>query len=279
MYTLFSAVSRLTTETIDSGGTAKLSIANRKTSTNILVLSSSNKTSTVFNMRKMNHILMPRLSKRNSSTFNVNQLKKVPAQPISSKIQKSIAKLSNQRPIIVGGETSPTGTLTNLSAKPQKTFDKIQCNLCDMTFFYKSSLAAHLKNHATINTCQHCHRSFAIPTGLFKHLREHCARISIGERKKLLENDHSSSDLNRTIHKTPVRTPKLSRSTYQLLDFVYKSCSPAEIERLKAVPVKHFPPIKGMGHTPRKLINCFKCGEKFKNPFSYATHAEHCVPM
>lgn len=135
MYTLFSAVSRLTTETIDSGGTAKLSIANRKTSTNILVLSSSNKTSTVFNMRKMNHILMPRLSKRNSSTFNVNQLKKVPAQPISSKIQKSIAKLSNQRPIIVGGETSPTGTLTNLSAKPQKTFDKIQCNLCDMTFF------------------------------------------------------------------------------------------------------------------------------------------------
>lgn len=158
---------------------------------------------------------------------------------------------------------SRPSNVTSFSAKPKKPSAKMQCNLCDMAFFYEASLAAHQKSHAKINTCQHCYRKFAISTGLFKHLREHCTKISFPERKKLVGKDRTASDLNRTTHKTPIRTTKL-----------YTSCSPSQIDRIKAV---RFPPIKGMPHIARKLIKCFSCGEKFKNPSSYAIHVGDCA--
>lgn len=194
----------------------------------------------------------------------------------------SMASKSSKRQSMVGAKTSQTAQTTNSSATLKKPSDKFQCNACEMTFFYKTSLAAHQKNHVKVNTCQYCRRGFAISTGLHKHLRENCTKISISERKKLLDKDDKTSVLNVTTRqtsiRTPIRTPTLLGKTDKLLDLVYKSCSPSQIERLKAVPVKHFPPIKGIRYTPRKMINCFKCGEKFHDPSTYATHAEHCVP-
>lgn len=187
--------------------------------------------------------------------------------------------LSGQKPISGGEETVVTARTQNKFTKPKKAAEKFPCNLCDMTFFYKTSLATHQKNHAAGNTCQHCQRSFAIPTALFKHIRENCTKISTAERKKVLQNDEKSTDLNQTSRKiSNPRTSKLKRrSTDQaLLDLVYNSCSQSDLNRLQ-VPVKKLPPIKGIGNTPRKLIKCYNCGEKFKNPVAYATHAEHCV--
>lgn len=149
----------------------------------------------------------------------------------------------------------------NLSAKhPKKSSEKIQCNLCDMAFFYKTSLAAHKKTHTNANSCQHCHRSFAISTGLFKHLREHCVKISVAERKRLLGNDRKSSVSNGPAQKTSeIRTPKLRASP---------------VDQLKAV---RFPPGAGIRLTPWKLIKCYNCGEKFTNPHLYATHSVSCA--
>lgn len=193
-----------------------------------------------------------RLSKRNSSTFSSI---KTSGRPSTMSTKRKTTGVSNRKPIAA---------------------EKLQCNLCEMTFFYKTSLATHQKNHAAGNTCQYCQRSFAIPTALCKHIRENCTKISIAERKKLLQNDEKST--NRTSRTTIRRTPKLkNRSTDQvLIDLVYKSCSQADIERL-LVPVKNLFPIKSIGKAPRRLIKCYNCGDKFKNPVAYATHAQHCV--
>lgn len=283
--TLFSEVKGLMSEKI-----ANPSLADRKTSlTNIKVLGDSNQKSTHLSCKKMTASTTrisrgSRTLKRNSLTFNASRnLKKTTVHP-NTKRQTMDSKLSKQRSTIVGGGTIQTGSSTIAFAQPKMPSNKkFQCNLCDMSFFYQTSFAAHKKSHTVKNTCEYCDRSFGILAALFKHLRENCAKISIADRKKLLEDDEKSSDLNRTIQKTPTRTPtiktpKVRGTTDQLLDFVYKSCTPAQVDRLKAMPLKRVPTIKGI-RTPRKLINCYSCGEKFKDPVSFATHhAEHCVP-
>lgn len=40
--------------------------------------------------------------------------------------------------------------------------------------------------------------------------------------------------------------------------------------------VKQLPPIRGMCHIRRRLINCCDCGQKFKTPASFATHCLTC---
>lgn len=266
----------------------KSSRTNGRTSTNVKVLADSNRKPPDSNLKTMrapySQVSVPsvsrrsRTSKRNSLTLNVNQLMKTPVHPTNFTKRKTMdPKLSNRRLSVVGHGTSRIGAAKNEFTKPKKPSDKFECNACDMTFFYKTSLAAHQKNHAAKNTCAHCDRNFAMPNALSKHLRENCTKISIAERKKLLQIDDKSSDLNRTTRKTPTRTPTLSRTTDKLLDLVYKSCTPSQLDRLKAMPKKNFPPITGIRHTPRKLINCYNCGEKFPDPVSYATHAEHCV--
>ncbi len=197
--------------------------------------------------------------------------------PTTSANRKTIDPKSVNRKPPVAVVEEPSQTKTQF-AKPQKPTDKFRCKSCEMTFFYKTSLAAHEKNHAITNTCKHCNRNFAIATALSKHLRENCTKIPTTERKKLLASDDKSADLNRTMQKTPTRTPKLRRSTVELLDLVYKSCSPSDVDRLKAVQFKNVPSMKGIRYTPRKLIKCYQCGDKFKDPFLYAAHAEHCVP-
>lgn len=124
----------------------------------------------------------------------------------------------------------------------------------------RKNSSAKPKHQSRSYQCNICKRAFFYQTSLRTHqntckskrLFEHCRKISIAERKKL-------------------------RSTDQLLDVVYKSCSASQIERQKAVSVKHLAPIKGIPHIRRKLINCFNCGQKFKYPCSFATHATHCI--
>lgn len=268
---------------IDSCSTTKPSVPKRKPFTTAKnILCSSNKDSTNLNSNKEPPNLTSNImgvstaskpktpktkTKRLSATFTANPLKKSPTPSNSNKRKTIAVKFANRKSIAVGSTKSFT--------EPK---DKFQCNFtgCDMTFFYKTSLATHQKSHETINTCRYCQRSFALSAALSKHLRENCTKIPISERKKLLENDEKSTDSNRTSNKTQ-RTPKLRKSIDELQQLVYQSCSPSEIEKLKeVVPTKLFPPIKGIRITPRKLIKCFNCGDKFKEPVSYATHAGHC---
>lgn len=219
-----------------------------------------------------------RRSKRISTTFGANQLKRTSGK--FTKRKTIDPKSFNQTTV-----ASVKATNETTFVKPNKSTEKFQCKDCNMTFFYKTSLAAHQKSHMTANTCNYCNRNFVISAALSKHLRENCTKITIAERKKLLDDDEKSIDSNRqkTPKKTPTRTstrtPKLRRvSTDELLSLVYKTCSPSQVDRLKAMPIKRVPLIKGIGNTPRRLIKCYKCGSKFKDPVSYATHAEECIP-
>lgn len=63
-------------------------------------------------------------------------------------------------------------------------------------------------------------------------------------------------DSNRTSHNAMTTTPKFRRSREELLQAY---------------------PIKGIGHTARKLIKCQKCCGKFSHPALYATHFEDCI--
>lgn len=145
-----------------------------------------------------------------------------------------------------GSRRSANDKRTSKFGIPKGKTDKIQCSLCDMTFFYKTSLAAHQRTHAAINTCQHCHRTFAISSALSKHLRENCSKISIPAKKRLLEKD------NRTSHNAI--TPKLRRSRHELL-LSY--------------------PVKGIGRSVKKQIGCDSCRAKFTNAAAYATHFQN----
>ncbi|XP_037030966.1 uncharacterized protein LOC119070642 [Bradysia coprophila] len=240
-----------------------ISKTSRNNPTNTKVLGTSNRTT--IDPIKMGISSLPRRTtistRRISGTYHTTQrLKKTPTT--LAKRMTIDAKSFNQK-------RDATDSSKTLFAKPKKTTDKLACPVpsCDMTFFYKTSLAAHVKSHAPQNNCEHCGRTFGIPTALSKHLRENCTKISVAGRKKLLESDAKLEK-----QKTPVRSPRLNRARDELLDLVFTS----ELDRLKAVPFKDFVPIKGIGRTPRKLIKCYDCGEKFKNPLQFATHAEHC---
>lgn len=205
-------------------------------------------------------------SKRDSSTFNVNTLlKKAVVHPTKSKKRKSLQLESLHEAI--DGE----GTGSTTFPKPS---NKYPCNFCDKTYFFKTTLVAHQKSHTAINSCQYCQRTFALSTALSQHLREHCNKIPIAERKKLLVDDEKTSNLKKTVHKTS--DLKVRYTTDELFDLVSKSCSLADGNRLKA-PMECFPSIKGVYQTPRKLIKCIHCGEKFKNPALFAIHAEVCT--
>lgn len=147
-----------------------------------------------------------------------------------------------------GSSRSVTDKRTSILRVPKKKTEKIQCNLCDMTFFYKTSLATHQRTHSAINTCQHCHRTFAISSALSKHLRENCSKIPITAKKRLLEKDNRISQ--------NAITPKVRRSRHELL-LSY--------------------PVKSIGSSVRKLIRCDNCHAKFSNPASYATHFQCCI--
>lgn len=129
----------------------------------------------------------------------------------------------------------------------KSTTSKLKCTSCERTFYYIESLAAHKKMHAKKKVCQHCDRNFGNNFALERHLRENCSKISIGDRKKLLESDAKE--------KTPVRR-RLTRPKEELLKFF---------------------PIKGIGQTPRKKIQCYECNDNFQNPLEFAVHAEQCA--
>lgn len=279
--TFFTGVRKSTIKTIESGGagTSKKDNKNVSTKSSVKVLGASNRIS----LKKIGTLKdtsttrtsmsrRSRTSKRMSLTINT---KKATTTTASTNRKTIDPKSFNRKSIVVGRETSQTDSTMLPFAKPKKSTDKFRCKSCEMTFFLETSLAAHEKSHTISNTCRYCNRNFAIATALSRHLRENCSKISIAERKKLLEIDDKSTDLYRRTQKTPTRAPKLRRSTAQLLDLVYKSCPPLD---MKVVQFKNVPSIRGIRNTPRKLIKCY-CGDKFQDPCSYATHAEHCITL
>lgn len=166
----------------------------------------------------------------------------------ASAVLISSKSTNNMRAPTSGSRKNVTDKRTSIFRIPKKKTEKIQCNLCDMTFFYKTSLATHQRTHAAINTCQHCHRTFAISSALSKHLRENCSKIPIPAKKRLLEKDNRISQ--------NAITPKVRRSRHELL-LSY--------------------PVKSIGSSVRKLISCDNCHAKFANPASYATHFLCCI--
>lgn len=124
---------------------------------------------------------------------------------------------------------------------------KIQCNVCNMAFFHQASLDVHRKTHSNVNTCQHCHRSFAGPTRLSLHLREYCKKILAAEKKNLLENYRKSSSAKRAMSTSQVnQATSVTRSTPTVREFA------------------------------RKLIKCHICMGNFKYPHLYASHFDNC---
>lgn len=153
-------------------------------------------------------------------------------------------------------------------------------NLSLHSKFDKKTLAAHTKTHAGANSCQYCQKNFALPTALVNHLRDHCTNISIAERKKLLAANEKTPNLDCTSRsqRTPKKTPNsVKHLTDELIEFVSRSCSASQSNRVIDSLSEYFPPIKGVYQTPKKVIKCYNCGQNFKHAFLFAAHAELCA--
>lgn len=132
------------------------------------------------------------------------------------------------------------------------------CSHCDRTFLQQSRLNTHLRSHGSaapaVHVCQHCDRAFDKPIALSNHLLEHCAKIGVGERRRLLQK--------RDIVDREAATGGSASSRSSSAALV-----PAK-RRANTNTGAH----RGVYHTPNKPIKCNECSKQFADPVSFALH-------
>lgn len=142
------------------------------------------------------------------------------------------------------------------------------CPRCDRTFLQQSRLTTHLRTHDSAApvapVCQHCHRVFDKPIALSNHLLEHCAKIGVAERRRLLQKRDREDKEAAGSSSSATAVAKSGRSATAA---AAAARGPAKL-RVNSPSRAH----RGVFHTPNKTIKCNECTKQFADPVSFALH-------
>lgn len=172
-------------------------------------------------------------------------------------------------------QQAPTSSKAVVAGSSQTASGYFSCTHCSKHFLQQSRLSTHLRTHAasaaTITaalTCVHCMRAFDKTIALRNHQLEHCTKIPVGERRKLLQQ-RDLEDSNAGAATTASIATK--RAASALGSSTQVAAAPSG-SRLRAMSPSRAH--RGVYQTPNKLIKCNVCAKQFGDPLSFALHAE-----
>lgn len=185
----------------------------------------------------------------------------VPKARTPRRVKTPQQQLPPQQPRHLSVMPAPVASVSNYFACPR----------CDRTYLQQSRLTTHMRTHDSgapvAPVCQHCHRLFDKPIALSNHLLEHCAKIGVAERRRLLQKRDREDKEAATAGSSSAAQVAKSRSVATAAVSAAATRGPAKL-RVNSPSRAH----RGVFHTPNKTIKCNECPKQFADPVSFALH-------